>query len=102
MTGTVYQLVNFLLSFDFFVHHASLSIFRSKKDSIDNKHCTSETLLKGKAQYSWPPCTNLFISAPFYIENSIYIFNKTSYLNEEVNCTEPSPSVSNPWLHLKN
>jgi len=24
-------------------------------------------------------------------------FYKTSYLNEEVNCTEPSPSVSFPW-----
>jgi hypothetical protein len=25
---------------------------------------------------------------------------KTSYLNEEVNCTEPSPSLSVPWPHL--
>jgi len=25
-------------------------------------------------------------------------FYKTDYLNEEVNCTEPSPSVSIPWL----
>jgi len=25
-------------------------------------------------------------------------FYKTSYLNEEVNCTEPSPSVSIPWF----
>jgi hypothetical protein len=47
-----------------------------------------ETLLKGKAQYSWPPCTNLFRPAPFYIENIIYIINKTSNLNEEVNRTE--------------
>ncbi len=52
-----------------------------------------ETLLKGKAQYSSPPCTNLFRSAPFCIENVIYILNKTRYLNEEVNCTEPSPSA---------
>jgi hypothetical protein len=57
-----------------------------------------ETLLKGKAQYSWPPCTNLFRSAPFYIENIIYIFNKTSYLNEEVNCTKPSPQLAFPGL----
>ncbi len=55
-----------------------------------------ENLLKGKDQYSWPPCTNLFRSVPFYIENIINIFNKTSNLNEEVNCTEPSPSVSIP------
>ncbi len=35
----------------------------------------------------------------FYNENILYIlfFHKTSYLNEEVNCTEPSPSVSIPW-----
>jgi hypothetical protein len=27
----------------------------------------------------------------------MYLFNKTSYLNEEDNSTEPSPSVSIPW-----
>ncbi len=56
-----------------------------------------ETLLKGKAKYSWPPCANLFSSAPFDIENIIYIFNKTSYINEEVDSTDPSPSVSIHW-----
>jgi len=34
----------------------------------------------------------------FYIENVIYLCYKTSYLNEEVNRTEPSPSVSVPWI----
>jgi hypothetical protein len=33
-----------------------------------------------------------------FFENFIYLFTKTSYLNEEVNCTDPSPSVSIPWL----
>jgi hypothetical protein len=28
----------------------------------------------------------------FDMANIIYFFTKTSYLNEEVNCTEPSPS----------
>jgi len=28
-----------------------------------------------------------------------YILIKTSYLNEEVNCTEPSPSVRLPYYH---
>jgi hypothetical protein len=32
----------------------------------------------------------------FYTENIIYHFYNTSYLNEEVNCTDPSPSVSTP------
>ncbi len=48
-------------------------------------------LLKGKDQYNWPPCTNKFRSTAFYSENIIYLFYKTSYLNEEVNCTEPFP-----------
>jgi hypothetical protein len=52
--------------------------------------CPWETLLKGKAQYSWPPCTNLFRSAPLYIENIIYIY-QTSNPNEEVKLTETSP-----------
>jgi hypothetical protein len=30
----------------------------------------------------------------FYIENFIYLSYKASYLNEEVNCTEPLPSIS--------
>jgi hypothetical protein len=29
-------------------------------------------------------------------------FYKTSYLNEEVNCTEHSPSVRVPWLMLSS
>ncbi len=32
------------------------------------------------------------------MENIIFLFYKTSNLNEEVNCTEPSPSVSIPWF----
>jgi hypothetical protein len=36
----------------------------------------------------------LFRAATFDIANIIYFFYKTSYLNEEVNCTVPSPSVS--------
>ncbi len=43
----------------------------------------------------------MFRSAPFYIENIIYIFIKTRNLNEEVNRTEPSPSVSIPWFNYK-
>ncbi len=56
-----------------------------------------EVLLKGKVQYGWPPCTNQFRSAPFYIENTINLFYKTRYFNEEVICTESFPLVSIPW-----
>jgi len=60
---------------------------------------TREVLLKGKAQYNWPPPNNYFRSAPLYIDNIIYIFYKVNYLIEEVNCTEPFPSLSIPWQH---
>jgi len=52
---------------------------------------------KGKAQYSWPPCANYFISDAFDIEKHYLWFYKTSHLIEEVNRTEPSPLVSVPW-----
>jgi hypothetical protein len=32
------------------------------------------------------------------ILKTFFTFYKTSYLNEEVNRTEPSPSVSIPWF----
>ncbi len=51
------------------------------------------SLLKGKAQYGGHPCTIQFTSAPCHI---IYLLQKTSYLNEEVNCTEPFLSASIP------
>jgi hypothetical protein len=58
---------------------------------------TKEPLLKGKAQYNRPPCTNWFRSAAFDIANIIHFFTITSYLNEEeANRTEPFPFVSVP------
>jgi hypothetical protein len=56
--------------------------------------------MKGKAQYSRPPSSNQFRSAPFKSENIFYLSYKTSYLNKEVNCTEPSPLVNVPCLQL--
>jgi hypothetical protein len=38
---------------------------------------------------------------PNYIQNVLNLFNIISYLNEEVNCTEPSPSFSFPWVNLQ-
>jgi hypothetical protein len=46
--------------------------------------------------------TSLCLLVPFDIANIIYLFYQTSYLNEEVNCTEPSPSVSVPWFGFVN
>ncbi len=65
-------------------------------NSIDNT-LSKKPLLKGKAKQSLPPCAKQFGSAAFYIENIIFLFYKTIYLNEEVNLfTKPSPSVSFP------
>jgi hypothetical protein len=52
-----------------------------------------KALQKGKAQYG---CTNLFRSGAFSTENVIYPFYKSSKLNEEVNCSEPSPQLVFP------
>jgi hypothetical protein len=41
-----------------------------------------ELLLKGKALYIWPPCTNYLCSITFDIEN--IFFYKTNYLNGQV------------------
>jgi len=41
---------------------------------------TTKYLLKGKAPYGLPPCTNYFRSAPFYIEHIIYLFTKQATL----------------------
>ncbi len=53
--------------------------------------CSGESLLKGKDQYRWPPQTNKLRSAAFHAET--VFFYKTTYLSEEVNCTELSPLV---------
>jgi hypothetical protein len=64
-----------------------------------SKSYSRELLLKGMAQYSWPSCTNLFRSATLDIANMLYFSKKkTSYLFEEVNCTETSLLVSVPCL----
>jgi hypothetical protein len=59
--------------------------------------CIHEPLQKGKTPNDGP-CTNYFGSAYFYVEDIYYLlFYKTSYINEEVNRTEPPPSVTLPW-----
>ncbi len=60
-----------------------------------------ESLLKGRDQCSWPPCTNWNRSVTFHTL-TVFCFScyKTTYLNEEVNCSEPSPSTRVPWLRF--
>ncbi len=62
---------------------ALTKLFWSSNYSLE-RHCLvdqdREVLLKGKAQYSWPPCTNQFRSQPFHIENISYFFTKQTTL----------------------
>ncbi len=39
------------------------------------------------------------LTSLFWLQQTLFTLYKTSYLNEEVNRTEPSPSVSVPWFH---
>jgi hypothetical protein len=58
-----------------------------------------EAFLKGKAQYGWAPYTNYSDKLLLILKILFTFFTKqASYLNEEVNCTEPFPSVSIPCL----
>jgi hypothetical protein len=57
---------------------------------------SKEALLKGMAHYGSPPCTNYLRVTAFDIEVFILLCYETIYLKEEVNCTEPSRSVSVP------
>ncbi len=69
--------------------------------SLKSAVLTREPLLKRKAQYSGPPCTNFLDQLISILQTLFSFFYKTSYLNEEVNCPELSTSVSVPWLNCK-
>jgi len=63
-------------------------------------HCIrQEILAEGENSLRLTSSYNLFRSDPSYIENVINSFRRTRFLDEEVNCTEPSPSVSLPCIH---
>jgi hypothetical protein len=55
--------------------------------------------MKGKAQYGLPPVSTSVDQVLFTLK-ILLTFYKTSNPNEEVNGTEPSPSVCVPWLML--
>jgi len=67
-----------------------------KQGFIAEDRLIMELLLQGKARYRWPPCTNYLGSGHLSIEIFISLFYQTSYLNEEVNCNEPSPPDTFP------
>ncbi len=66
----------------------------------ENQAINQGSLTEGEGLHSWPSCANYFWSAPFNIKNIIYIFYKTNCLNDEVNCTEPTPQLVFPVLTI--
>ncbi len=64
--------------------------------------CDEESLLNGKAHYSWPPSTNYLGSAVFIVKFYYLPFLiKKIYLNKDLNGTKLSPLVSFPWLRRR-
>ncbi len=55
-------------------------------------------LIEGKSSVDLHVPIN-FRSAAFYISKKYLHFLQKVYLIEEVNCTEPSPSVGVPWFN---
>ncbi len=58
-------------------------VLRHRHSGQEARMCR-ESLMKGKDQYRWPPCTNWFISAALNNEKIFFLIhkNKTSYLNK--------------------
>ncbi len=57
------------------------------------------TLTEREGSVQLTPSTNQFRQAIFVIENVIYYLTKQVTPIEEVNRTEPSPSVGVPWFN---
>jgi len=56
--------------------------------------------MKGKDQYSWTPRTSLFRSAAFHTQTIYFLFYKTTYVDEDVNWIDRSPSLRFPELSI--
>ncbi len=64
------------------------------EEAVTVRYCGREVLLKGRLS-----TVNLLIVTNLdqhFLIIIFFLFYKISYLNEEVNCTEPSPSVRVP------
>jgi hypothetical protein len=68
---------------------------QKKKKEIRNilMHSVRESLLKGKNQYN---TVDLLVQTILSKLLNMFLLYKTRYLNEEVNCTEPFPSIRVP------
>jgi hypothetical protein len=66
---------------------------------VNAKAHLRDVLLKGKAQYSWAPCTYYFRSPPFYTKNIVYLFPKQATLMRRSTALSFSPQLVFP-AHL--
>ncbi len=58
-------------------------------------------MLRGKTEYTVDNLVLTSYDQFIFLLKILIPFVKTSYLNEEVNCTEPSPSVCVPMYEIK-
>ncbi len=79
----------------FFLNSISSRLGINLKSLSNRITSVGDVLMKGKAQYSWPPSTNPFGYCKHYL-----LFYKASYFKKEVNRIDPSCSVSVPWIGL--
>jgi hypothetical protein len=77
-----------------FTNVEKISVFPKRTYPGRRHSCSRESLLKSSVLL-----TSVH-SAHFYTENIISICYKTGYPNEEVNCNQPSPTIT-PYLILK-
>ncbi len=64
-----------------------------------NVHLAREPLLKGRHS-TVDLLTHTSLDQLLLVAQTLFTIYKASYLNKEVNCTEPSPLISVPSLRL--
>jgi hypothetical protein len=66
--------------------------------NVATKTLKQGSLTEGEGSLQLTSLAELVLYQLIFFENVIHLYHKTSYPNEEVNCTEHVPSVSIPWL----
>ncbi len=102
MNGQDYEHVSlFRTDIILFCIETETEMILTDKETVSTGHGVC-LVFPGKPNWRRSPSTvDLLVLISLYqlvlVENIINLLNKTNYLNEEVNGTEPSLSVSVPW-----
>ena len=88
-------------------HHLNDICIKTFTRMCRNSQCsdwlTREPFMKGmKAQYCWPPCTNLLISATFDFAKIIYVFTKQATLIRRSTALNLPPQLIFPAINLND